>query len=255
MNILVIEDELKTARALIKLIETVRPGSSIDGPLQRVSSAVNFLSTHRSPDLIFMDIQLADGLSFEIFEKVEIEAPVIFCTAFDEYALKAFKANGIDYILKPFSEDTIRAVFAKVEKIGNVLRNDVLPSSLITQLLQASQPKAEKESFLVFKNGSYKTVPVHNIAYFFVRNEQTTLVTFEGEMFGIDQSLEETANQLSSKSFFKLNRQYLIAFKAIKEVEHYFARKLLVKLTVQTEEKLLVGKDKTTAFLQWLEER
>jgi len=255
MNILVIEDELKTARALIKLIETVRPVSRIDGPLQRVSSAVDFLSSHPSPDLIFMDIQLADGLSFEIFEKIKVEAPVIFCTAFDEYALKAFKANGVDYILKPFSEETIKAAFAKLEKIGSALGDHSVPTSLITQLLQANQPKAEKQSFLVFKSGSYKTVPVPEIAYFFIRNEQTTLVTFEGEMFGIDQSLEETANQLGCKSFFKLNRQYLIAFKAVKEVEHYFARKLFIKLTVQTEEKLLVGKDKTTAFLQWLEER
>ena len=255
MNILVIEDELKTARALIKLIAAVRPESKIDGPLQRVSSAVEFLSSRLSPDLIFMDIQLADGLSFSIFEKVKVEAPVIFCTAFDEYALQAFKANGVDYILKPFSEDAINTAFEKLGKIGSALGKKAVPASLIAQLLQANQPKAEKQSFLVFKGGSYKTVPVSDIAYFFVRNEQTTLVTLESEMFGIDQSLEDTANQVSGKGFFKLNRQYLIAFKAIKEVEHYFARKLLVKLTVQTEEKLLVGKDKTTALLQWLAER
>jgi len=255
MNILVIEDELKTARALIKLISAVWPESKIDGPLQRVSSAVDYLSSHPSPDLIFMDIQLADGLSFEIFEKAKVEAPVIFCTSFNEYVLEAFKSNGVDYILKPFSEETIRAAFAKLEKIGSALGKNTVPASLITQLLQANQPKAEKQSFLVFKSGRYKTVPVSDIAYFFVRNEQTTLVTFESEMFDIDQSLEETAYQLGSKSFFKLNRQHLIAFKAIKEVEFYFARKLLVKLTVQTEGKLLVGKDKTTAFLQWLAER
>ncbi|WDF57264.1 LytR/AlgR family response regulator transcription factor [Mucilaginibacter sp. KACC 22063] len=255
MNILVIEDELKTARSLIRLISSVRPDTKIDGPLQRVSAAVNYLSAHPSPDLIFMDIQLADGLSFEIFEKVKIDVPVIFCTAFDEYALQAFKANGVDYILKPFSEDSIKAAFTKLEKIGNLTGTNAIPASLITQLLQINQPKAEKQSFLVFKNGKYTTVPVPDIAYIFVRNEQTTLVTFQGEMFMIDQSLEETANQLDHKSFFKLNRQYLIAFKAIKEVEHYFARKLLVKLTIQTKEKLLVGKDKTTAFLKWLEER
>ncbi|WP_342646573.1 LytTR family DNA-binding domain-containing protein [Mucilaginibacter sp. CSA2-8R] len=255
MNILVIEDELKTGRALIRLIAGIRPGSQIEGPLQRVSSAVEYLAANPTPNLIFMDIQLADGLSFEIFEKAKVESPVIFCTAFDEYALEAFKANGVDYILKPFSEETVKAAFAKLDKIGSALGNNMVPAALIAQLLQANQPKAEKQSFLVFKNGKYITVPVLSIAYAFVRNEQTTLVTFDGEILGINQSLDETANQLNHKSFFKVNRQYLIAFKAIKEVEHYFARKLLVKLTVQTEEKLLVGKDKSTAFLQWLEER
>ncbi|GAB2698697.1 LytTR family DNA-binding domain-containing protein [Mucilaginibacter koreensis] len=255
MNILVVEDELKTARALIRLIASIKPDSHIAGPLQRVSSTVEYLSSHPSPDLIFMDIQLADGLSFEIFEKIEIDVPVIFCTAFDEYALEAFRANGIAYILKPFSEDAIKAAFTKLEKISNAIGSKQVPSEMIRQLLQINQAGIGKQSFLVYKYGKYTTVAVTHIAYFFVRNEQTTLVTFEGEMFTLNQSLDETTNQLDPKSFFKLNRQYLISFKAIKEVEHYFARKLLVKLIVETEEKLLVGKDKTSSFLQWLEER
>ena len=255
MNILVVEDELKTARALIKLIASVKPDSKIAGPLQRVSSAVDYLTSYPSPDLIFMDIQLADGLSFEIFTKVNVEAPVIFCTAFDEYALEAFKANGVDYILKPFSEDAIKTAFAKLEKISNAFGEKQVPAEMIKQLLHLNKPVASKQSFLVFHKGKYITVPVAHIAYIFVRNEQTTLATFENEFYIIDQSLEETANQLDPKSFFKINLQYLIGFKAIKEVEHYFARKLLVKLVVDTDEKLLIGKEKTTAFLSWLEER
>lgn len=255
MNILVIEDELKTARALIRMVAAVRPGSKLDGPLQRVTSAVEYLTSNPSPDLIFMDIQLADGLSFEIFEQVKVEAPVIFCTAFDEYALDAFKANGIAYILKPFSEEAINTAFAKLGKIGNTFGNNTLPATMISQLLKANQPKPEKQSFLVYRNGKYTTVPVASIAYIFIRNEQTTLATFEGGTYTLDQPLEEVANQLSEKNFFKLNRQYLLSFKAIKEVEHHFARKLLVKLHVPIEERLLVGKDKTTAFLRWLEER
>jgi DNA-binding LytR/AlgR family response regulator len=255
MNILVIEDELKTGRALIRLIDAIRPDSKTHGPLQRVSSAVEYLASQPPPDLIFMDIQLADGLSFEIFNKTKVDAPVIFCTAYDEYALEAFKANGVAYILKPFSEDVIRAAFAKLEKIGNALGNKQLPAEVVRQLLRLKEPKAGKQSFLVFNKGKYITVPVADIAYIFVRNEQTTIVTFEGEMLVIDQSLDETTNRLDNQSFFKLNRQYLISFKAIKEVEHYFARKLLIKLTLDTPEKLLVGKDKTAAFMRWLEER
>ena len=255
MNILVIEDELKAGRALMKVIASIRPGSTVNGPLQRVSSAVEYLTANPAPDLIFMDIQLADGLSFGIFEKVKINAPVIFCTAYDEYALEAFKANGVDYLLKPFSEATVRAAFDKLDKISNTFNNQPIPAALVEQLLHLTQPDAGKQSFLVFKNGKYTTVPIEQIAYFFVRNEQTTLVTQVGETFIINQSLDETAQQLNSKSFYKVNRQYLIGFKAIKEVEHYFARKLLVKLTIPTDEKLLVGKDKATAFLHWLEAR
>ncbi|MBS7565371.1 response regulator transcription factor [Mucilaginibacter sp. Bleaf8] len=257
MNILVIEDELKTARALIKLITAIRPDSSVAGPLQRVSATVEYLLSHPPPDLIFMDIQLADGLSFEIFEQTKVEAPVVFCTAFDEYALEAFKANGVDYILKPFSEESLKATFGKLDRISNTFKkeNAALPADLITQLLQFNRQKPGKQSFLVYKNGKYTTVPTRDIAYFFVRNEQTTLVTYANEMFAIDQSLDETTSQLAEKDFFKLNRQYLIAFEAIKEVEHYFARKLLIRLSQPTEEKLLVGKDKTTQFLKWLEER
>lgn len=255
MNILVIEDELKAGRALMKVISAIRPGSHIDGPLQRVSSAVEYLTANPAPDLIFMDIQLADGLSFNIFEKIRIDAPVIFCTAYDEYALEAFKANGVDYLLKPFSEATVRAAFDKLDKISTAFNTPQIPSALVEQLLHLTQPDAGKQSFLVFKNGKYTTVPVEQIAYFFVRNEQTTLVTFTGDAFIINQSLDETARQLNSKSFYKLNRQYLISFKVIKEVEHFFARKLLVKLTVPTDEKLLIGKDKTSDFLKWLEMR
>ncbi|WP_235853991.1 LytR/AlgR family response regulator transcription factor [Mucilaginibacter terrenus] len=250
-----LEDELKTGRALIKLISAVRPGSQIAGPLQRVSSAVDYLSANASPDLIFMDIQLADGISFEIFDQINVDAPVVFCTAYDEYALRAFKANGVDYILKPFSEETIRAAFARLEKIGDAIGGRQLPAEMIRQLLQTDQPASFKQSFLVYNKGKYTTIAVADIAYVFVRNEQTTLVTLEGGMFAIDRSLDEATRQVDGKFFFRLNRQYLISFKAIKEVEHFFARKLLIRLTVQTDEKLLVGKDKSTAFLRWLGER
>lgn len=255
MNILIVEDEIKTGRALISMIDTVRPGCTIAGPLQRISSTVEYLRSHPAPDVIFMDIQLADGMSFKIFEKTTVNSPVVFCTAFDEYALDAFKANGVDYILKPFSADAIRAAFDKLDRIGKVFGNDHVPAEMIKQLLNAHQPKASKQSFLVFNKGKYVTVPVGDVAYIYIRNEQTTLVTFDQHSFVIDQSLEETTEQLDGKDFFKLNRQYLLSFKAIKEVEHYFGRKLLIKLTIPTDDKLLVGKDKTTAFLHWLDNR
>ncbi|MFA6245569.1 MAG: LytTR family DNA-binding domain-containing protein [Mucilaginibacter sp.] len=254
MQILVIEDELKTARALIKMISQIRPDSRVDGPLQKVSTSVEYLSAHPAPDLIFMDIQLADGISFEIFQKVKVDSPVIFCTAYDEYALDAFKANGIDYILKPFTEDAFRRAFDKMDRFIGQRTGDISPA-LIAQILKLQHQDTGKSSFLVYKHGKYLNIPTDDIAYFFVHNEQITIVTFDNETFHINQSLEQITAQLSPLNFFKLNRQYLISFKAIKEVEQYFARKLLVKLVIPSDEKLLVGKDKATSFLAWLDNR
>lgn len=255
MNILVIEDEIKTGKALMRMIQTIRPGSVVQGPLQKVSAAVVYLQQYQQPDLVFMDIQLADGLSFEIFKQVEITCPVIFCTAFNEYALDAFRANGVDYILKPFSPDAIKAAFDKLDKLGLSPKLQQPDAALIAKLLQLREPEQWKQSFLVYQHGKYQPVPTANIAYIFVRNETTTIVTNAHEQYAIDQSLEETGGQLDPKLFFRINRRYLVSFRAIKEVEHYFARKLLLKLTLPTEEKLLVGKDKVTAFLSWLDKR
>lgn len=255
MDILVIEDEVKTGKALMRMIQTIRPGSILQGPLQKVSSAVAHLQQQPQPALIFMDIQLADGLSFEIFKQVEITCPVIFCTAFNEYALDAFRANGEDYILKPFSPDAIQAAFDKLDKLGLSQKAQQPDAALIAKLLQLREPEQWKQSLLVYHHGKYQPVLTDNIAYIFVRNETTTIVTNTDEQYAIDGSLEETSGQLDPKLFFRINRRYLVSFKAIKEVEHYFARKLLVKLTSPTEEKILVGKDKATMFLNWLDKR
>jgi two-component system response regulator LytT len=199
MNILVIEDELKTGRALIRLIGSIRPGSKIEGPLQRVSSTVEYLRSKPAPDLIFMDVQLADGLSFEIFEQVKVSSPVVFCTAFDEYALDAFKSNGVDYILKPFSEGALKTTFERLDRIGISFNQAGDPGGLFSKLLKSNLDG--KQSFLVYKNGKYFTVATPDIAYIFVRNEQTTLVTYSNETFEIDQSLDETTNKVDSRLF------------------------------------------------------
>ncbi|MDJ1485063.1 LytTR family DNA-binding domain-containing protein [Cytophagaceae bacterium YF14B1] len=255
MKILVVEDELKAARALIKLIISVKPDVQISGPVQSVRSAIAFLETNPVPDLIFMDIQLSDGLSFEIFGKIKVPAPVIFCTAFNEYALEAFKTNGIAYILKPFNGTDITAAFDKLDLLTKPTKNQNFAEAYLAKMIKASQETDGKKSFLVYKGTKYLTIDTSDIAYFFVHNEETRIVTFDNEWYPVDQSLDQTASQLPEKDFFRLNRQFLICFRAIKEVEHYFSRKLWVKLTVPVEEKLLVGKDKTSQFLHWLDER
>ncbi|CAM3979768.1 two component transcriptional regulator, LytTR family [Pedobacter westerhofensis] len=255
MNILIIEDEIKTARALARTITLVKPGAKIVGSIQSVESAVQYLSENPAPDLIFMDVQLADGLCFDIFRRVKVVSPVIFCTAYNDYAIEAFKSNGIDYILKPISAETIGPAFEKVESIRNFFQTHKEESQQLELLMNRIGENDGKKSFLVFKHNKYVIVPTESIAYFYIKNEIPTIVNFHQEEFGISSPLDEVHQLLSTKQFFRLNRQYLISFKSVLEVEHYFARKLFVKLLIPTAEKLLVAKDKVTAFLSWLEDR
>ena len=255
MNVLIIEDEVKTAKALARLIITIKPEAKIIASIQSVATAVQFLQENEAPDLIFMDIQLADGLSFDIFKQVKVVSPVVFCTAYDDYAIEAFKANGIDYVLKPIAEENIRTAFEKVHGLKNFFQTHKEEPNDIGVLLNRIEENNGKKSFLVFKSNKYLIVPTDNIAFFYIKNETPTITTFAQEEFSISQSLDEISHLLPSKQFFRLNRQYLISFKAVLEVEHYFARKLMVRLTITAPDKLLVGKDKVTAFLTWLENR
>lgn len=253
MNIIIIEDEIKAAKSLASLIGKVRPAAKIIAQLQSIENAVDYLKNHEESDLIFLDIQLSDGLSFEIFKAVKITCPVIFCTAYDEYAMNAIKANGIDYLIKPFSKKDLHEAFEKVDNFKNFFQQN--SRSDLDELLKNFGLDDGKNSFLVFKNNKYITVQTSQIAFIYIKFSSVSIRTFKGEEYDINQSLDHLQNQLSSKQFFRLNRQHLINFSAIKEVEHYFARKLLVKLVIPSPEKLLVSKEKSAIFLKWLEDR
>lgn len=253
MKIVIIEDEVKAAKSLAGLITQIKPGADIVASLQSIESAVNYLSQNAAPDLIFMDIQLSDGVSFEIFKAVKINCPVVFCTAYGEYAMDAIKANGIDYILKPFSKEQLEQAFEKVDSFKNFFQQNTQPN--IDELIKRLGVDDGKKSFLVFKENKYATLATDQIAYIYIKHDTTTIVTFQQQTYTLPQSIDQVQNQLSAKQFYRLNRQYLVNFSAIKEVEHYYGRKLLVKLVVPNPDDLLLGKEKTTAFLQWLENR
>jgi DNA-binding LytR/AlgR family response regulator len=254
MNIIIIEDEIKASKSLAAMITDIKPESKILAQIQSIEGAVSYFTENPQPDLIFMDIQLADGLSFEIFKEVKITAPVIFCTAFDEYSLEAFKANGIDYVVKPISKDNIIAAFKKVDEFKNFFQQSLVPdiNGLLTKLGGNTEGK---KSFLVTKSHKYLTVSTENIAYFYIRNETTTIVTFDQQEYGIPQSMDHVHSLLTPNQFFRVNRQYLVNFTAVKETERYFARKLYVKLVIPTPEKLLINKEKIHDFLGWLDNR
>lgn len=255
MNIIIIEDEFRAAKSLQNLLLELKPDAKIIDIYDSIETSVEALSKGIKADLIFMDIQLSDGLSFEIFKQVEITCPIIFCTAFDQYMLDAFKSKGVDYVLKPFSRDDIAEALKKVDELKKFFQKNELPE-LEALLQKINQPQSTgKSSFLVFKNQKYTTIPTENIAYFYIHNEITHLMTFDKQQFQLTQTLGQVAEQVSQKQFFRVNRQYIINFTAIKEMEHYFQRKILVKLTVETPEQLLINKEKSHIFFTWLEDR
>lgn len=251
MNVLIIEDEARSARELQAVITAVNPDVKILAVLESVEQSLNWLASNVQPDVIFSDIQLADGLSFEIYESVRITCPIIFCTAFDEYLMNAFDTNAISYLLKPINEAKVQKAFLKL--------NTLLPSAkkeepdLRIEKLIASLKKNYKTTLLVSHREKIIPVQVKDIAYICLDTTVIRLSTLQNQQYFMTSSMEELEKMLDPELFFRANRQFLINRHAIGNVEKFFTRKLAVKLTVETPERILISKTKATEFLHWLE--
>jgi len=250
MKVVIIEDEQHTARDLAVCIKKAEPRAEIMATLASLKEAKAFFEEGHDPDLIFSDIQLGDGLSFKLFDTIENTAPVIFCTAYDEYALQAFRAAGIDYILKPFTAKTIAGSLEKYKGLKEKFTKDHPSYGSVAQLLE--DPKRnEQRSVLVYHKEKITPVRIGDIALFYLHHEMTHLLTFDQQHFYINHTLEELEKMVAG-AFFRANRQFLVNRVAVKDVSQYFGRKLLINLTFSFPEKITVGKLKTTPFLSWL---
>ena len=250
MKVVIIEDEKLTADDLAETILKIVPDTKIISVLYSVSTAISWFQKNEHPDLIFSDIQLGDGLSFEIFKNISTNVPVIFCTAYDEYALKAFDANGIDYILKPFDKSTIEAAFNKYNKFKNKFSENSSNLDNIIRLFE-NKKKHNQSSVLVYHKDKIIPVRLEDIALFYIENEITYLLTFAQKSYTINKTIEEI-EKISSDDFFRVNRQFLVNRKAIKESSQYFARKLSLTLIIPFKETITVSKLKVPEFLDWL---
>ena len=248
MKVLVIEDEMLTARDLMRTIEQIDPAIQIVKHTMSVKESIDYLSSAPDLDLIFCDIKLGDGLSFEIFDTIDTFVPVIFCTAFDEFALEAFKTNGIDYVLKPFSRSTIEQSLVKYYRLKGDAKNPNL-QSLVDTIIHKPSPSVS--SLLVHRGDKVIPIQVKDITVFYVEDKYSFAKTAEGSRYLLSQSLEELGNMFPSE-YFRANRQYLVRRSAIKEVVHQQNRKLKVVLHQKINEEILVGKLKMTKFLDWL---
>ncbi|MCZ2128756.1 MAG: LytTR family DNA-binding domain-containing protein [Bacteroidia bacterium] len=247
MNILIIEDEQLTAEDLRDIILDISPDTNSIRILNSVEESVSFLKENKQIDLIFSDIQLGDGLSFEIFKQVKFHAPIIFCTAYDEYALKAFETNGIHYILKPFDERKIAESLQKFKELKLSFNTKEDNFAKVIETLKIRQDN----SLLVYKQDRAIPIRFKDVALFYIKNEITYLITFEQKTFHIDKPLDEI-QQLSGKSFFRANRQYIINRNAIKEVGQTLSRKSIVFLNIPFEDEISVSKEKRIELLNWI---
>jgi DNA-binding LytR/AlgR family response regulator len=250
MKLIIIEDEKVTARDLAQTIGQLYPQAEILKILGTVKESISYLSNSTDADLIFSDIQLGDGLSFEIFSKVGISVPVIFCTAFDEYALQAFKANGIDYILKPFTTEAVAAAIKKYLSFKGAPAENAFSYQALEQLF-AYRKAADMGSVLVYQKDKIFPVALSRIAFFFLKDGIVSLTTFDKITYLINKNLEELG-KITEPNFFRANRQFLINRKAVLDVSNYLSRKLSVSLSVPTPETITVSKEKMTQFLDWL---
>lgn len=249
MNILIIEDEPLSAEDLADTIRQIDPGISIVGMLQSVQESIAFLQLNPEIDLIFSDIQLGDGLSFQIFSAIRPVQPVIFCTAFDAYALEAFRNNGLDYILKPFDRETVAAAIRKYRHWKDYFspaRPDY--SALIDRL---GMQKPGYTSILVYQKDRILPVNMQDIALFYIDLEVTRLVSFDKKTHIVTHTLDQL-EKMCGKHWFRANRQYLLHRKAVAGASQHIPRKYLVDLTIDFPQTIVVGKTRTSSFLDWL---
>ena len=250
MKVLIIEDEAPAFRRLQKILEEIDPAIEIIEVIDSVEDSIKWLRNHNSPDLIFMDIQLSDGISFEIFDQIEILSPVIFTTAFDEYMLRAFKVNSIDYLLKPIKQDDLAVSLQKYQSLKSVFSNEGPNLNQLISQIRLDDRKF-KNRFLVKIGDKLISVSVADVAFFQTKNGVVYLITNQQKKYLLDFTLDELSKQLDPENFFRANRQFVINYSAIQTVHKYHKGKLLVETEVPAEEQIIVSAEKATEFKKW----
>ncbi|HZV69123.1 MAG TPA: LytTR family DNA-binding domain-containing protein [Saprospiraceae bacterium] len=248
MKILIIEDEQAAVRRLQKLLQDINPKIEVIGTLSSIESSVEWIQHHAMPDVILMDIHLADGSSFDIFDKVTITAPVIFVTAYDEYALKAFKVNAIDYLLKPIKQNELELALKKVSKKSS--KSD--EGSDLIQRLQDAGFIHKSKRLLVRMGQSIKLIDLDTVAYFYSKDKISFAVLAGNKRYPLDQSLDQIEQMIDPLHFFRINRQFIVKMSSIEEMVTYSKSRVKLKLDPPTEEDTIVSKERSPEFKKWL---
>jgi two-component system response regulator LytT len=252
MNVIIIEDEPSTAKDLKAIVEGLDSEINVLTILYSVKTAIKWLNEHPAADLIFSDIQLGDGLSFEIFKEVQINVPIVFCTAFDQYAIDAFESNSIDYLLKPIEEEMVARSLQKYDRVKGHFAAEPYSSNLNKLLFQMDS--AYKQSLLVNYREKIIPVKVTDICFIYAANGIVTLHTSGNQNYAMHYTIDQLETLLNPRSFFRSNRQFIINRNSVLNIEHYFNRRLFLKLQCDTPVKIIISRLKTQDLLRWVEQ-
>lgn len=251
MTTLIIEDEQPAARRLARLLSEFDSTIRIASVLESVSDAVTYLRTNEHPDLLFSDIRLSDGLSFEVFRQIEPRCPIVFTTAYDEYAVQAFKLNSLDYLLKPIVSRELEAALTKFRKAGGPAPPLALDYGQLVQALNQTQ-RTYRQRFLVTYRDTYRAIPTPEVAYFYSENKITRLVCPDNKWFPIPETLEDLVDQLDPRLFFRANRQCIISVDSITAIHKHFNGRLKLELMPSAPEEVFVSRERAEELKLWL---
>lgn len=246
MNVVIVEDELPAFKRLSKLVEETIPGVNVIVHLDSVQSSKAWFEQNAIPDIVFMDIHLADGSAFDLLKLVKINAPIIFTTAYDQYALDAFKASSVSYLLKPIKKEELKNALEKLDDLKKIFNKSA------EQLIQTLTSAEYKKRFVIRFGEHIKTLPVEEIAYCYSENKATFARTYEGRTYPMDHNLDALEHMMDPQEFFRINRQYLINLKAIEEMKTYSKARVIVTLKPPVKELPIVSSERSADFKQWL---
>jgi two-component system, LytTR family, response regulator LytT len=247
MRILIVEDETAAYENLLDIISEIDPSIEIAGNTEGVRQTILWLQTNQSPDLILMDIQLSDGSAFSIFKSIHLEVPIIFTTAYDEFAVEAFKVNSIDYLLKPIKAKEMRRAIEKFKKWS---RQDVL--QYINQLNQLAPLTRYKDKILIPDRDKLMPVNMEEISFFYTTNKNTSIFLRDGRNYAYSKTLEQIEGTLNPSEFIRANKQFIIARKSVKNITIWFDSRLLITLDIEPPERIYVSKNKAAEFKAWI---
>ena len=249
-RVIIVEDETAAAVNLRSMLSIVAPEAEVVEVLESVEETVEFFKAEVDADVVFMDIHLADGDSFRIFDSVDIEIPIIFTTAYDQYALEAFKVNSIDYLLKPFKEEELRRALEKLHRLTEGERQERRHQN--RRVAEEIATEAVQTMLLRHKD---KIIPVktEDVAFFYTSEERVTLTTLTGESYPVDKTLEALVQILPPQRFFRANRQFIVSRRAVKDIAVWFGSRLALNLTIETPERIIISKARVPEFKGWLQ--
>jgi len=248
MKVLLLEDETRAANHLERLLSRVAPHIKVDARLESVRDGLRYLQNNPEPELIFADIQLADGISFEIFNQFSVKCPIIFTTAYDHYAIEAFKTNGIDYLLKPIEEERLAQAISKAKHFSPDL---MLEKILATSFLASG--KAYKSRFMVRVGDKIKTIPIEEILVFYSQEKSSFILTTDKRTYSIDYALEQLEPQLDPELYFRISRKYIISINACTNILAWSNSRLRLKIDGIEESDIIVARERVQEFKNWLD--